>query len=255
MIKHGSRIYCFHNFLRCSVVKRKDVATQYSSPSIDSVDCIYRQQWLRRRKSRTAGRRKKRNETRRKKKSNNAAWKDPSLLPSSRTRFRRWAAFRSGVSVVPRLTANKHRCIGAGLQLCGIGNPCSQFHALREEPSASRGRYRTIPRISLVWFLVLLCTTWLFCVDHLPLFACSPLSQQIQSNFIVVIHPGSRTLRIGRATDNLPVGLPHVIARRHKQTGQPRYEDAWLLRDGLNVSWPDSPWLSFCCSLEFSFAD
>uniref|UniRef100_A0A8C3AQL3 Actin related protein 8 n=1 Tax=Cyclopterus lumpus TaxID=8103 RepID=A0A8C3AQL3_CYCLU len=61
-----------------------------------------------------------------------------------------------------------------------------------------------------------------------------PLQEQIQSNFIVVIHPGSRTLRIGRATDNLPVTLPHVIARRHKQTGQPRYEDAWLLRDGLN---------------------
>ncbi|KAL6119946.1 actr8 [Pungitius sinensis] len=61
-----------------------------------------------------------------------------------------------------------------------------------------------------------------------------PLQEQIQSNFIVVIHPGSRTLRIGRATDNLPVGLPHVIARRHKQPGQPRYEDAWLLRDGLN---------------------
>uniref|UniRef100_A0A8D0CZ17 Actin-related protein 8 n=1 Tax=Sander lucioperca TaxID=283035 RepID=A0A8D0CZ17_SANLU len=61
-----------------------------------------------------------------------------------------------------------------------------------------------------------------------------PLQEQIQSNFIVVINPGSRTLRIGRATDTLPVTLPHVIARRHKQTGQPRYEDAWLLRDGLN---------------------
>ncbi|CAB1420015.1 unnamed protein product [Pleuronectes platessa] len=61
-----------------------------------------------------------------------------------------------------------------------------------------------------------------------------PPQEQIQSNFIVVIHPGSRTLRIGRATDNLPVMVPHVIARRHKQSGQPRYEDAWLLRDGLN---------------------
>lgn len=58
--------------------------------------------------------------------------------------------------------------------------------------------------------------------------------EQIQSNFVIVIHPGSRTLRIGRATDNLPVTLPHVIARRHKQNGQPRYEDSWLLRDGLN---------------------
>eukprot|EP00069_Balaena_mysticetus_P015264 bmy_09130T0 len=45
--------------------------------------------------------------------------------------------------------------------------------------------------------------------------------QQIQSNFIVVIHPGSTTLRIGRATDTLPASIPHVIARRHKQQGQP----------------------------------
>ncbi|MEQ2188077.1 hypothetical protein GOODEAATRI_011311, partial [Goodea atripinnis] len=42
------------------------------------------------------------------------------------------------------------------------------------------------------------------------------------------------TLRIGRATDTLPVTVPHVIARRHRQGGQPKYEDAWLLRDGLN---------------------
>lgn len=61
-----------------------------------------------------------------------------------------------------------------------------------------------------------------------------PLQEQIQSSFVVVIHPGSRTLRIGRATDTLPVTVPHVIARRHKQSGQPRYEDTWLLREGLN---------------------
>uniref|UniRef100_A0A672GQ90 Uncharacterized protein n=1 Tax=Salarias fasciatus TaxID=181472 RepID=A0A672GQ90_SALFA len=61
-----------------------------------------------------------------------------------------------------------------------------------------------------------------------------PQQEQIQSNFVVVIHPGSRTLRIGRATDTLPVTVPHVIARRHKQSGQARYEDAWLLRGGLN---------------------
>lgn len=59
--------------------------------------------------------------------------------------------------------------------------------------------------------------------------------QQIQSNFVIVIHPGSRLLRIGRATDNLPVTIPHVIARRHKQNPQTSYEDSWLLRDGLNV--------------------
>lgn len=64
--------------------------------------------------------------------------------------------------------------------------------------------------------------------------------QQIQSNFIVVIHPGSTTLRLGRATDTLPAGIPHVIARRHKQQGQAAYRDSWLLRDGLSVS-PASP--------------
>ncbi|XP_048404163.1 actin-related protein 8 isoform X2 [Stegostoma tigrinum] len=58
--------------------------------------------------------------------------------------------------------------------------------------------------------------------------------EPIQSNFIVVIHPGSYTLRIGRAADTLPVGVPHIIARRHKQQGQPHYEDPWLHRDGLN---------------------
>ncbi|KAJ3586091.1 hypothetical protein NHX12_012492 [Muraenolepis orangiensis] len=60
------------------------------------------------------------------------------------------------------------------------------------------------------------------------------LQEQIQTNFVVVIHPGSRTLRMGRATDTLPVSVPHVIARRHKQSGQPRHEDPWLLRTGLN---------------------
>uniref|UniRef100_A0A8C5BHL4 Actin-related protein 8 n=1 Tax=Gadus morhua TaxID=8049 RepID=A0A8C5BHL4_GADMO len=60
------------------------------------------------------------------------------------------------------------------------------------------------------------------------------LQEQIQTNFVVVIHPGSRTLRIGRATDTLPVSVPHVIARKHKQSGQPKHEDPWLLRDGLN---------------------
>lgn len=80
-------------------------------------------------------------------------------------------------------------------------------------------------------------------------------SQQIQSNFVVVIHPGSRTLRIGRATDTLPVTVPHVIARRHKQSGQPRFEDAWLLREGLNVcdSKPGAPIIQLHCCQMVSF--
>uniref|UniRef100_A0A3B1K7S8 Actin-related protein 8 n=1 Tax=Astyanax mexicanus TaxID=7994 RepID=A0A3B1K7S8_ASTMX len=61
-----------------------------------------------------------------------------------------------------------------------------------------------------------------------------PLQEQIQTNFVVVLHPGSQTLRIGRATDTLPVTVPHVIARRHKLPSQSRYEDSRLLREGLN---------------------
>ncbi|XP_068109767.1 actin-related protein 8 [Hyperolius riggenbachi] len=61
-----------------------------------------------------------------------------------------------------------------------------------------------------------------------------PLQEHIQCDYVLVIHPGSSTLRIGRATDNHPAAIPHVIARRHKQPGQPTYCDKWLLRDGLN---------------------
>ncbi|OCT58062.1 hypothetical protein XELAEV_18002559mg [Xenopus laevis] len=61
-----------------------------------------------------------------------------------------------------------------------------------------------------------------------------PPQDPIQSDFIVVIHPGSNSLRIGRATDTQPAGIPHLIARRHKQAGQPTYRDKWLLRDGLS---------------------
>lgn len=82
------------------------------------------------------------------------------------------------------------------------------------------------------YIIYYLCCAW-HCLYRLSLFVY--ILQQIQSNFVVVIHPGSRTLRIGRATDTLPLTIPHVIARRHKQSGQPRYEDAWLLREGLNV--------------------
>ncbi|KAK7819749.1 hypothetical protein U0070_012355, partial [Myodes glareolus] len=42
-----------------------------------------------------------------------------------------------------------------------------------------------------------------------PALVPESLQEQIQSNFIVVIHPGSTTLRIGRATDTLPASIPH----------------------------------------------
>ena len=53
---------------------------------------------------------------------------------------------------------------------------------------------------------------------------------------IVVIHPGSYWLRIGRATDTLPVTIPHVIGRRHKTNNQTKYEDKILTREGIFVS-------------------
>jgi len=40
-----------------------------------------------------------------------------------------------------------------------------------------------------------------------PALVPESLQEQIQSNFIVVIHPGSTTLRIGRATDTLPASI------------------------------------------------
>ncbi|XP_067268978.1 actin-related protein 8 isoform X2 [Pseudorasbora parva] len=52
-----------------------------------------------------------------------------------------------------------------------------------------------------------------------------PVQEQIQANFIVVIHPGSRTLRLGRATDTQPISVPHVIAHRQRQTGQHRHQE------------------------------
>ncbi|TRY81838.1 hypothetical protein DNTS_011405 [Danionella cerebrum] len=68
----------------------------------------------------------------------------------------------------------------------------------------------------------------------MPAAVPEPIQEQIQANFIIVIHPGSKTLRIGRATDTLPCSVPHLIARKHKKPGQARHEDQSLLREGLN---------------------
>ncbi|KAG7224321.1 hypothetical protein INR49_000564 [Caranx melampygus] len=47
-----------------------------------------------------------------------------------------------------------------------------------------------------------------------------PTQEQTQSNFVVVIHPGSRSLRIGRATDTLPVTVPHKPeSKEQRQNG------------------------------------
>lgn len=43
-------------------------------------------------------------------------------------------------------------------------------------------------------------------------------AQEAQGSRTIIIHPGSETLRIGRATDYSPVQVPSVIARRRRQT-------------------------------------
>lgn len=47
----------------------------------------------------------------------------------------------------------------------------------------------------------------------------------------IVIHPGSRNLRIGRSSDAFPKTVPHVIARRMKQGQQPKSGEDPTTRD------------------------
>ncbi|XP_002730533.1 actin-related protein 8-like [Saccoglossus kowalevskii] len=61
-----------------------------------------------------------------------------------------------------------------------------------------------------------------------------PAVEPIQTTAIVIIHPGSANLRLGRASDSVPVCIPHIIAKRHKTTGQPVHEDYTVLRYETN---------------------
>ncbi|KAG9013422.1 actin-like protein arp8 [Tulasnella sp. 427] len=64
--------------------------------------------------------------------------------------------------------------------------------------------------------------------DHQTLWSRNARTQVNQPTFLVetaprgsdviVIHPGSRWIRIGRATDPFPVSVPHVLARKVKST-------------------------------------
>lgn len=51
-------------------------------------------------------------------------------------------------------------------------------------------------------------------------------TEPIQASAVIVIHPGSLFLRLGRASDTFPHILPHVIARRGRQGS---YEDPFLV--------------------------
>eukprot|EP00158_Paraphelidium_tribonemae_P005066 Partr_v1_DN27140_c0_g1_i1_m15979 putative actin-related protein len=48
-----------------------------------------------------------------------------------------------------------------------------------------------------------------------------------EGNDVIVLHPGSRNLRLGLASSTLPVTVPHVVARRQRSKVQlqPRYPD------------------------------
>ncbi|EZA55915.1 hypothetical protein DMN91_010634 [Ooceraea biroi] len=52
-------------------------------------------------------------------------------------------------------------------------------------------------------------------------------AEQIQAQTIIVIHPGSMYLRMGRASDLKPVTLLHAVARRRLPSGT-RYKDSFL---------------------------
>lgn len=55
-------------------------------------------------------------------------------------------------------------------------------------------------------------------------------TEPVQTSTIVIFHPGSYNLRIGRATDVVPVTVPHCIARRIKDNRCNTTTQPWLLR-------------------------
>lgn len=57
----------------------------------------------------------------------------------------------------------------------------------------------------------------------------------MQSQSIIIIHPGSQNLRIGRASDVSPVLILHAVARKRHWNGIP-HEDQLLPPSVLPVS-------------------
>lgn len=46
---------------------------------------------------------------------------------------------------------------------------------------------------------------------------------------MIVVHPGSRFLRIGRASDVFPMAIPNVIARKSKVPVPPRMHRSYII--------------------------
>eukprot|EP00794_Sanderia_malayensis_P009126 gene9126-10099_t len=65
--------------------------------------------------------------------------------------------------------------------------------------------------------------------------AAEPDLEPVQGTTIVVLHPGSFTLQLGRATDHFPQSIPHVIATLQKDESQQAFANQCnpLIRDGI----------------------
>lgn len=55
-----------------------------------------------------------------------------------------------------------------------------------------------------------------------------PFSEHLEAQASIILHPGSRYLRIGRPSDSVPHTILHAIARR-RRSGMPAYSDAFLV--------------------------
>ncbi|XP_041459448.1 actin-related protein 8-like isoform X2 [Lytechinus variegatus] len=62
------------------------------------------------------------------------------------------------------------------------------------------------------------------------------MAEPLHQSSVIVIHPGSYWLRIGRASDPYPVAIPQVIARRNHGMEKDRFEEKLLHRNGIGHS-------------------
>ncbi|KAL8621355.1 hypothetical protein ACOMHN_053376 [Nucella lapillus] len=65
----------------------------------------------------------------------------------------------------------------------------------------------------------------------LPTHPSSPKDESIQQATVIVIHPGSYNLRLGRASDAYPVTVPHCIARKMTSPDPQSQPSDWILRE------------------------
>lgn len=71
---------------------------------------------------------------------------------------------------------------------------------------------------------------------HGPMYSQGDHNEEfVRGSDVIVIHPGSNYLRIGLATDALPVTIPHCIARRLRQPLKRRNPDGRLSVCGAEV--------------------